>query len=227
LNQTTVLIVEDEALLRTAVKKYLLKEGFSTLEAEDGEKAIEFFESSDIDFILLDIMIPKIDGWSVMRRIRQTSKVPVIMMSARGEEYDKLFGFELGVDDYVVKPFSPKELIARIKAVLGRCASSSEQKGRRISIESLEIDINSSEAFIDGVELKLTPKEYDLLAFFCQNMDIVFSREQLLNRVWGYEFFGDLRTVDTHIKQLREKLGDKKSLIKTVWGKGYKFKAGE
>ena len=227
MDKINVLIVEDEALLRSAVKKYVEREGFSALEAEDGEMAIEIFESAEVDFVLLDIMIPKIDGWSVMRRIRQSSNVPVIMMTARGEEYDKLFGFELGVDDYVVKPFSPKELMARMKAVLKRASASRDTKSSSLKIGSLEIDIDSNEVRLDGVELRLTPKEYDLLAFLCQHGDMVFSREQLLNKVWGYDFFGDLRTVDTHIKQLREKLGDNKIFIKTVWGKGYKFKAGE
>lgn len=171
-------------------------------------------------------MLPKLDGWSVLRRIREESNVPVIMVSARGEEYDRLFGFELGVDDYITKPFSPKELIARIKAINKRMNLKELNKTNNhiIEFENLKVNINSNEVFVEEVEVKLTPKEYSLLIFLMQNNEMVFSREQLLNKVWGYDFYGDLRTVDTHIKQLRDKLGQSKQMIATVWGKGYKFK---
>ncbi|AHM57966.1 transcriptional regulatory protein SrrA (plasmid) [Peptoclostridium acidaminophilum DSM 3953] len=220
-----ILLVEDEELLRAAIKKYLEKEGYEVYEAADGEQAIEMFNDWDFNFVLLDIMLPRVDGWSVMRNIRSASRVPVIMLSARGEEYDKLFGFELGVDDYMVKPFSPKELIARIKAVLSRVSPAGSRE--MLTFEELEINELSNEVRFRGEELHLTPKEYDLLLFLCKNRDVVFSRQQLLSQVWGYDFYGDLRTVDTHVKQLRDKLGESKELIKTVWGKGYKFKVGD
>ncbi|WXR62729.1 response regulator transcription factor [Peptostreptococcaceae bacterium AGR-M142] len=221
-----ILIVEDEQKMRIAIKKYMLKEGYEVFEASDGKEALEVFFFNEIDFVLLDVMLPKLDGWSVLRRIREESNVPVIMVSARGEEYDRLFGFELGVDDYITKPFSPKELIARIKAINKRMNLKELNKTNNhiIEFENLKVNINSNEVFVEEVEVKLTPKEYSLLIFLMQNNEMVFSREQLLNKVWGYDFYGDLRTVDTHIKQLRDKLGQSKQMIATVWGKGYKFK---
>ncbi|MCT4584263.1 MAG: response regulator transcription factor [Peptostreptococcaceae bacterium] len=221
-----ILIVEDEHKMRIAIKKYMLNEGYEVFEACDGKEALEKFFDKKIDFVLLDVMLPKLDGWSVLRRIREESNVPVIMVSARGEEYDRLFGFELGVDDYITKPFSPKELIARIKAINKRMNLKGLNKNNNhiIEFENLKVNINSNEVFLANFEIKLTPKEYSLLIFLMQNNEMVFSREQLLNKVWGYDFYGDLRTVDTHIKQLRDKLGQSKHMIATVWGKGYKFK---
>ncbi|KNF09696.1 transcriptional regulatory protein SrrA [Gottschalkia purinilytica] len=231
MNTLKILIVEDEERMRKVIKKYLEAENYEVKEAKDGKEAIEIFNENEFDFILLDIMMPNIDGWTVCREIRKTSSVPIIMLSARGEEYDKLFGFELGVDDYMVKPFSPKELIARIKAILNRVNNFNNKventNDTLICIKNLKINTLSNEVYLDDNEIKLTPKEYDLLVFLCENKDITFSREQLLDRVWGYDFYGDLRTVDTHIKQLREKLCKKNKFIHTIWGKGYKLKAGD
>lgn len=174
--------------------------------------------------MILDVMMPKMDGWSVCREIRKTSQVPVIMLTARGEEYDKLFGFELGVDDYIVKPFSPKELLARMKVIIRRGATNgSASNGERISFEGLVIEFGSRNVYVDERLINLTPKEYELLNFFVQNPNRVFSRDQLLNSVWGYDFMGDDRTVDTHVKTLRERLGKYRKFIVTVWGTGYKF----
>jgi DNA-binding response OmpR family regulator len=188
-------------------------------------EALNKFRVGSYDLILLDLMLPKMDGWTVCREIRKTSKVPVIMLTARGEEYDKLFGFELGVDDYVVKPFSPKELMARMKAVLNRSIKTPEkvEKENKIQLEDLIIDFDGRTVFLNNEIIALTPKEYDLLSFFVQNQNKVFSRDQLLTSVWGYDFSGDDRTVDTHIKMLRESLKKYRKWIVTVWGVGYKF----
>ncbi|MCX7904474.1 MAG: response regulator transcription factor [Caloramator sp.] len=213
-----VLIVEDEERLRKVLKLYLEKEGFIVEEAEDGEEALEKFSENIYDILVLDVMLPKRDGWSTLRQIRKTSDVPVIMLTARGEEEDKIFGFELGVDDYVVKPASPREIVARIKAILKRVS--------RKSIEMTEdfvVDKAAREVYIMGEKVELTPKEFDLLLYLYERPNIALSREQILNAVWGYDFFGDLRTVDTHIKNLREKLGDFREYIETVRGVGYKF----
>ena len=225
LSQLKILVVDDEDKFREIIKIYLNKEGYDVEEAADGEEALEKFNSLQFSLILLDVMMPKIDGWTVCKRIREKSSVPIIMFTARSEEYDKLFGFELGVDDYITKPFSPKEMIARIKAVLRR--STDNPSKDVLNVGELKLIAMSRQIFIGNEELYLTPKEYDLLCFLIENISIVFTREQLLNRVWGYSFAGDTRTVDTHIKQLREKLGDYKNCIHTVWGTGYKFKVGE
>lgn len=223
-----ILIVDDEELIRNMIKEYISIEEYSADEAEDGMEALKLFKQKEYSLIILDVMMPRMDGWSVCREIRRVSQVPVIMLTARGEEYDKLLGFELGVDDYVVKPFSPKELLARIKAIIRRSMSQggSNLAKDRISFEGLSIEFKSRNVYVDGDIVNLTPKEYELLSFFVQNPNIVFSRDQLLNSVWGYDFIGDDRTVDTHVKMLRESLGNYRKFIVTVWGTGYKFEAG-
>jgi DNA-binding response OmpR family regulator len=223
--------VDDEEGIRDIIKEYLGYEEFTIIEAGDGIEALSKFKVENPDLIVLDIMLPKLDGWAVCRKIREESKVPIIMLSARGEEYDKLFGFEQGIDDYMVKPFSPKELVARIKAVFNRVVQSEIKKDidetESIDIGNIVIDIKGRSVFRDKKEINMTPKEYDLFLFFVQNQGRAFSREQLLNQVWGYEFLGDVRTVDTHVKMLRESLKEDRGWIKTVWGMGYKFQMEE
>lgn len=222
-----ILVVDDEDKMRQVIKIYLQKEGYLVEEASNGKEALEKIDTHQFSLILLDVMMPEIDGWTICRKVRQESPVPIIMLTARGEEYDKLFGFELGVDDYITKPFSPKEMVARIKAVLKRSNGNNVANNNTLKIGVLEIKSMSKQVFLEEKELLLTPKEFDLLNFLSKNPEIVYSREQLLNQVWGYDFVGDLRTVDTHVKQLREKLGDYKKYIHTVWGTGYKLKVGE
>lgn len=223
-----ILVIEDESRIREMIKEYLENEGFAITEAGDGAHGIEKFQNGNFDLIVLDVMLPKVDGWSVCREVRRNSQVPVIMLTARGEEYDRLFGFELGVDDYMVKPFSPRELTARIKAVLRRSSASmgSGAAAEVFEYKSLKVNLDSRKVTIDGKNVEMTPKEFDLLGFFIRNRDRVFTREQLLDKVWGYEFGGDYRTVDTHVKMLRESLGQYRSLIVTAWGVGYKFEIG-
>ncbi|ADH60521.1 two component transcriptional regulator, winged helix family [Thermoanaerobacter mathranii subsp. mathranii str. A3] len=217
-----VLVIEDEEGMRDILKTYLENNGYEVLVAENGKIGLEYFNNNkDIGIILLDIMLPDISGWSLLKTIREKSKVPVMMITARGEEYDKLLGFELGADDYVVKPFSPKEVVARVKAILARTSGESEVE--KTEYEGISINVSSREVTVDGEKIDLTPKEFDLLKLLIDNKGKVVSREKCLNEVWGYDFYGDLRTVDTHIKQLREKLGEKRKLIKTVWGIGYKL----
>ena len=216
-----VLIVDDEAGIRDVIKEYCLFENFDVLEAEDGEGVQSIIKNnSDIDIIVLDIMMPKMDGYTTLKELRKISTIPVIMLSARSEEYNKLLSFELGVDDYVTKPFSPKELIARIKAVVSRGNNTNTDK---YVYKTLEIDYLGHKVTIDSKEIKLTPKEYELLVLFVENKSIALSRETLLSKVWGYDFFGDDRTIDTHIKMLRNNLGEYRDLIKTVRGLGYKY----
>lgn len=222
-----ILVIDDEQGIRDIIKEYLMTEDFEVLEAADGLEGINIFKSYNPVLVILDVMMPKLDGWKVCREIRAISKVPIIMLTARSEEYDKLFGFELGVDDYMVKPFSPKELIARIKAVLGRGDIKVEAAADIMEIEDLKIDFNSRNVYLGSELLSLTPKEYDLLSFFVRNKNKVFSREQLLNQVWSYDFLGDARTVDTHVKMLRENLKHHRKWIVTSWGIGYKFEVGE
>lgn len=217
-----ILVVDDEKMIRNVIKEYAEFDGFEVTEAEDGMAAVEICRREDFDLIVMDIMMPRLDGYSAIKEIRKTKQVPVIMLSARGEEYDKLFGFEIGIDDYVVKPFSPKELLARIKAVLKRAAAK-EQPMDIIRYEGLEINVTGREVSVDGKPVSLTPKEYDLLFYLVRNKGIALSREKLLEEVWGYDFFGDDRTVDTHIKMLRNSLGDYRKFIKTLRGMGYKF----
>lgn len=222
-----ILLVDDEEKMRQVIRIFLEKEGYLVEEACNGKDALEKFEDSEYSLLMLDVMMPQVDGWTVCRKVRDTSNVPVIMLTARGEEYDKLFGFELGVDDYITKPFSPKEVVARVKAVLKRSKGNNTriQENELLKIgESVKINLPSQQIFIEDSEISLTPKEFDLIRFLAQNPERVYTREQLLDNVWGYDFYGDLRTVDTHIKQLREKLGCYKNCIHTVWGKGYKLK---
>lgn len=225
MSNTRILIVDDEELIRDLIKEYISLENFSTEEAADGREALKLIQQNSYALIILDVMMPKMDGWSVCREIRKTSQVPIIMLTARGEEYDKLLAFELGVDDYIVKPFSPKELLARMKAIIRRSAVIS-LPAERVSFEGLMIEFDSRNVYVDAKQITLTPKEYELLSFFARNTNRVFSREQLLDSVWGYDFMGDSRTVDTHIKMLRESLGIYRKFIVTVWGTGYKFETG-
>lgn len=217
-----ILVVDDEAKIRAIIKEYAEFEGYAVSEAEDGMEAVEKVKAEDFDIIVIDIMMPRLDGYSACKEIKKIKSVPVIMLSARGEEYDKLFGFEIGVDDYVVKPFSPKELMARIKAVLARAHAAAPEEDV-ITYEGLEINFTAREVKIDGERVAMTPKEYDLLFYLVKNMNIALSREKLLEEVWGFDFYGDDRTVDTHIKMLRNSLGRYRNLIITLRGMGYKF----
>ena len=229
MDKKQILVVDDEQGIRDIIKEYLVLEDFEVIEAIDGVDGLNKFKNHMISLVILDVMLPKMDGWKVCREIRSSSSVPIIMLTARGEEYDKLFGFELGIDDYMVKPFSPKELLARIKAILGRSNKVVEEpeKLNRLQIEEVLIDFDARSVYLGKKLLSMTPKEYDLFSFFVNNQGKVFSREQLLNQVWGYEFLGDVRTVDTHIKMLRETLGKYRKWITTAWGIGYKFQVEE
>ncbi len=223
----TILVADDEPKMRNLVKMYLGREGFGVIEAGDGEQALELLKKSEIDLVILDIMMPKVDGLTVCREIRREYNLPVIMLTARGEEIDRVLGFELGADDYVVKPFSPRELVARVKALLRRVgAKQPGTQGNLLSFPGLVINHDAREVDVQGHKVSLTPKEFELLAFLAKNAGRVFTREQLLEHVWGYDFYGDLRTVDTHVKKLREKLsrfGEAAAYLITVWGVGYKF----
>ncbi len=218
-----ILVVDDEELIRNVIKEYLTLEGYSVFEAVDGEDAVNKAKKNDYSLIIMDIMMPNKDGYQACKEIREISKVPFIMLSARSEEYDKLIGFELGIDDYVTKPFSPKELVARVKAILKR--TSGDEKNYKFG--GLTIDDKAHEVYVNGNEVYLTPKEYELLKFFAANKNVALSREQLLTNVWGYDFYGDDRTIDTHVKTLRKNLGDYGEYIKTVRGIGYKFEYKE
>lgn len=222
-NSVRVLLIEDEEKMRELIKIVFRKEDFVIIEAVDGKQGLNLFRTNSVDIVILDIMLPEIDGWTVCREIRRTSNVPIILLTARGEEFDKLFGFELGADDYLVKPFSPKELMARVKALLRRAEIKSNEAASYYRFGNIVIDRLSREVTVNGRTVNLTNKEYELLYFLAANPKIVFTREQLLLKVWGYEQYGDPRTVDTHIKKLREKLGDYSSCISTMWGVGYKF----
>lgn len=229
MDNARILLVDDEERIRDMIKEYTSLEEYDIDEASNGIEALELFKQHKYSLIILDVMMPKIDGYTVCREIRKTSNVPVIMLTARGEEYDKLFGFELGVDDYIIKPFSPKELLARMKAIIRRSSNSDLEvkKENTVTLEGLVVDFDSRNTYVNGIIITLTPKEYSLLSFFIKNPNRVFSREQLLNEVWGYEFIGEDRTVDTHIKMLRESIKEYRKYIVTVWGTGYKFEAGE
>ncbi len=219
-----ILIVDDEEHIREVIKEYAEFEGHEVSEACDGMQAVEMAKNADYDIIIMDVMMPKLDGYSACKEIRKLKNTPVLMLSARGEEYDKLFGFELGVDDYVVKPFSPKEVMARINAIVKRNgASVSDSAAETVKFEGLEINFTSRDVFIDGGKVNLTPKEYDLLFFLVRNKNIALTRNRLLEEVWGYDFFGDDRTIDTHIKMLRNNLGPYRKFIVTLRGMGYKF----
>ena len=222
MDKLKILVVDDESRMRKLVKDFLVKNNFEVLEAEDGEEAMDvFYETKDIALIILDVMMPKMDGWQVCREIRQYSKVPVIMLTARGDERDELKGFKLGVDEYISKPFSPKILVARVEAILRRTG----QAGSCDVIEAAGITLNKAahEVTMDGKTVELSYKEFELLTYFMENQGIALSREKILNAVWNYDYFGDARTIDTHVKKLRSKMGSKGELIKTIWGMGYKF----
>ncbi len=217
-----ILIVDDESRMRKLIKDFLATKGYNILEAEDGEKALQVFEenSEKISLILLDVMMPKLDGWSVLRQIRQTSKVPIIMLTARGEEQDELFGFELGVDEYISKPFSPKILVARVEAILKRTQGNSKEVK---DYGGIEIDKDGRTVTVDGKVLELSLREYELLVYLVENENIALSRDKILNNVWNYDYYGDSRTIDSHIKKIRHKLGKRGKYIKTMRGVGYKF----
>ena len=220
-----ILIVDDEEKIREVLAEYAEFEGFESDQAADGMEAVNKCKNNDYDIILMDIMMPKLDGYSAVKEIRKFKDIPVIMLSARGEEYDKLFGFEIGADDYVVKPFSPKEVMARVNAVLKRNNQSKNNKNANsaVKFEGLEIDMLGRNVFVDGQKAELTPKEYELLFYMVNNKGIALSREKLLSDVWGYDFYGDDRTVDTHIKMLRSNLKEYRKFIVTLRGMGYKF----
>ncbi len=222
----TILVTDDEDKIRTLIRKYAEFEGFRAFEAENGMRAVEMIRSEPqkFDIVIMDIMMPELDGFSAVAEIRKISSVPVLMLSARGEEYDKIHGFELGVDDYVVKPFSPKELMMRIQAIIKRTrAAESTMQHTVLSFEGLSIDFTGRIVSIDGVRAELSPKEYDLLFYLVKNKDIALSREKLISNVWGYDFYGDDRTLDTHIKLLRKSLGPYSRFIVTLRGVGYRF----
>ena len=219
-----ILVVDDEARMRKLVKDFLTIKGYQVIEAGDGEEAVEiFFQQKDIALILLDVMMPKMDGWEVLKTIRLHSKVPIIMLTARGEERDELQGFDLGVDEYISKPFSPKILVARVEAILRR---SNHVVGEVMNVGGIEINKAAHQVTIDGKPIELSYKEFELLTYFVENQGIALSREKILNNVWNYDYFGDARTIDTHVKKLRSKLGEKGDYIKTIWGMGYKFEVG-
>ncbi len=218
-----ILICDDEALIRNVIKEYLLLENYEVLEAQNGLEAIDIVRDNDVDLVVMDIMMPKMDGYQAVREIKKIKDVPFIMLSARNEEFDKLIGFDIGIDDYVTKPFSPKELIARIKAVTKR----TKGEDATYKSETLVLDDLAHEVTIDGEPVDLTPKEYDLLKYLMQNKNIALSRDTILSNIWGYDFYGDERTVDTHVKTLRNNLGKYRDVIKTVRGMGYKFDAKE
>ena len=219
---TYILVVDDESRMRKLLRDFLTAKGYQILEAEDGEKAIEVFEENrnKVKLILLDVMMPKLDGWSVLRKIRQESNLPVIMLTARGEEQDELFGFELGVDEYISKPFSPKILVARVEAILKRTAPDSKEVK---DYGGVEIDKEGRTVKVDGKLIELSLREYELLTYLVENKDIALSRDKILNNVWNYDYYGDSRTIDSHIKKIRHKLGKKGKYIKTIRGVGYKF----
>ena len=221
-----ILVVDDESRMRKLVKDFLTKKNFQVLEAGDGEEAMDiFYEEKDIALIILDVMMPKMDGWEVCREIRKNSKVPIIMLTARSDERDELLGFELGVDEYISKPFSPKILVARVEAILRRTGQNNPEDV--ISAGGIVIDKAAHLATVDGKPMELSFKEFELLTYFLENQGIALSREKILNSVWNYDYFGDARTIDTHVKKLRSKMGDKGEYIKTVWGMGYKFEVDE
>lgn len=216
-----VLVVDDESRMRKLVSDFLTRDGYEVIEAGDGEEAVEiFFQNKDIAVILLDVMMPKMNGWQVLKTIREYSQVPVIMLTAKGEEQDELHGFDLGVDEYISKPFSPKILVARVGAVLKR---SNQVKASKLECGGIVIDKAAHQVTIDGKEIELSFKEFELLTYFMENRGLALSREKILNNVWNYDYFGDARTIDTHVKKLRSKMGEKGEYIHTIWGMGYKF----
>lgn len=217
-----ILVVDDESRMRKLVKDFLVKNNYTVVEAQDGEEAVDVFMSTkDISLIILDVMMPKLDGYGVAEEIRKVSDVPIIMLTAKSDERDELKGFELGVDEYITKPFSPKILVARVEAVLRRSNAVSEDS--TLSVEGIEMDISAHQVRVDGEIVDLSYKEFELLNYFLVNQGVALSREKILNNVWNYDYFGDARTIDTHVKKLRSKLGSRGDYIKTIWGMGYKF----
>ncbi len=219
-----ILVVDDEPRMRKLVNDFLTKDGFQVVEAEDGEKAVDiFFSDKDIALIILDVMMPKMDGFQVLKEVRQYSQIPVIMLTAKGDERDELMGFDIGADEYISKPFSPKILVARVEAILKRSGSLTEEE--ILEEGGVRIDKAAHSVMIDGEIVDLSFKEFELLTYFLENKGIALSREKILNHVWDYDYYGDARTIDTHVKKLRSKMGEKGELIKTIWGMGYKFEA--
>ena len=226
MEKNTILIVDDESRMRKLVKDFLTKANFEVLEAADGEEALAVFGANkDIALILLDVMMPKMDGWDVCKEIRKYSKVPIVMLTARSDEMDELLGFRLGVDEYITKPFSPKILVARVEAILRRYMDKAEDG--TIESEGIVLDKEAHIVTVDGNEIDLSYKEFELLSYFMENVGTALPRERILNQVWNYDYFGDARTIDTHVKKLRSKLGEKGNRIKTVWGLGYKFETAD
>ena len=224
MDKRKILVVDDESRMRKLVRDFLVKSHYDVLEAEDGEQAVElFFRERGIALVVLDVMMPKMDGWQVCREIREYSQVPIIMLTARGDEQDELQGFQLGVDEYISKPFSPKILVARIEAILRRTQSAED--GGLLCCGGITIDKNAHQVMIDDQPVELSYKEFELLTYFVENKGIALSREKILNNVWNYDYFGDARTIDTHVKKLRSKMGEKGDMIKTIWGMGYKLEA--
>lgn len=222
MNDLKVLVVDDESRMRKLVRDFLVKDGYTVVEAADGEEAVDIFMSDkDISLIILDVMMPKLDGYGVAEEVRKLSDVPIIMLTAKSDEKDELRGFDLGIDEYITKPFSPRILVARVEAVLRRSLSDAESN--IISVDGIEMDIAAHQVKVDGEPIELSYKEFELLNYFLQNRGVALSREKILNNVWNYDYFGDARTIDTHVKKLRSKLGTKGDYIKTIWGMGYKF----
>ncbi len=222
MDKLKILVVDDESRMRKLVRDFLVKQNFEVLEAGDGAEALDiFFETEDIALVILDVMMPKMDGWQTCREIRDYSKVPIIMLTAKSDERDELQGFELGVDEYISKPFSPKILVARVEAILRR--TNAREAGEVLEAGGISIDKAAHIVLVDGKQLELSFKEFELLTYFLENQGIALSREKILNHVWNYDYFGDARTIDTHVKKLRNKLGEKGEMIKTIWGMGYKF----
>lgn len=223
MDKLKILVVDDESRMRKLVRDFLVRQNYEVLEAGDGEEALDiFYEDKDIALIILDVMMPKMNGWEVCREIRETSKVPIIMLTAKSDESDELMGFDLGVDEYISKPFSPKILVARVEAILRR-ANKIGEAAENISIGGIVLDKAAHMVTIDGERVELSFKEFELLSYFMENTGIALSREKILNHVWNYDYFGDARTIDTHVKKLRSKMGEKGDYIKTIWGMGYKF----
>jgi DNA-binding response OmpR family regulator len=224
MDQIKILVADDESRMRKLVNDFLSKKGYTIIEAADGAEAVDkFFETNDIDLVITDVMMPKMDGWQVLKEIREYSKVPVIMLTAKGDERDELQGFDLGADEYISKPFSPKILVARVDALLRRSNPAGGEE--RLEINGIILDQAAHSVTIDGKEVELSFKEFELLLYFMSNKGIALSREKILNNVWNYDYFGDARTIDTHVKKLRAKMGEKGDCIKTIWGMGYKFEA--
>lgn len=221
MERTKILVVDDESRMRKLVRDFLIKNNYEVVEAGNGEEAVDiFFEQKDIELIILDVMMPKMDGWQVCKEIRQYSTVPIIMLTAKSDERDELLGFELGVDEYISKPFSPKILVARVEAVLRRAGTVAAEI---TEIGGIVLDKSAHQVFVDGQPIELSVKEFELLTYFIDNKGVALSRERILNNVWNYDYFGDARTIDTHVKKLRSKMGEKGDYIKTIWGMGYKF----